>query len=58
MKYNSKYMIATTQIAKPKIFVFKAVLVFMLMNSTVLFINRKDNRHYLKVGHFFKKIAN
>ena len=55
MKYNNKYMIATTQIAKTKIFVFKAVLVFLLMSSTVLFINRKDNRHYLKVGHFLRK---
>ena len=55
MKYKNKYMIATTQIAKTKIFVFKAVLVFMLMSSKVLFINRKDNRHYLKVGHFLRK---
>ena len=36
-------MIASTQITNNDIFAFIAVLVFKLLNSKVLFINRKDN---------------
>ena len=43
---NSKYMIASTQIRKTGIFAFIAVLVFKVLSSKVLFINRKDNRNY------------
>ena len=42
--YNSKYVIALTQITKTEIFVFISVLVFNLLSYKVLFINRKDNR--------------
>ena len=38
-------MIASTQIAKTEIFTFIVVLIFMLLNCKVLFINRKDNRN-------------
>ena len=43
--YNSKYMIASTQITKTEIFTFIAVLVFKLLSRKVLFVNRKDNRN-------------
>ena len=43
--YNSKYMIASTQITNTEIFAFIAVLVFKLLSRKVLFINRKDNRN-------------
>ena len=38
-------MIALTQITNTEIFAFTAVLVFKLLSSKVLFINRKDNRN-------------
>ena len=41
--YSNKYMIASTEITNNDIFAFIAVLVFKLLNSKVLFINRKDN---------------
>ena len=44
-------MIASAKIANTKIFAFIAVLVFKLLSRKVLFINIKDNRNYLKVGH-------
>ena len=43
--YNSKYMIAATQITNTEIFAFIAVQVFKLLSRKVLFINRKDNRN-------------
>ena len=51
-------MIASTQITNTEIFEFLAVLVFKLLNRTVLFINRKDNRNCEKSRLLFKKIAN
>ena len=39
-------MIASTQIANIKIFAFITVLVFELLSSKVLFINRKDKSDY------------
>ena len=41
--YNSKYMIASTQILNTKIFTFIGALVFKLLSRKVLFTNRKDN---------------
>ena len=41
--YNSKYMIASTQITNTEIFAFIVVLVFKLLSLKVLFINREDN---------------
>ena len=38
-------MIASTEIANTEIFAFIAVLVFKLLSSKVLFINRKDKRN-------------
>ena len=43
--YNSKYMIATTQLTITETFAFIAVLVFKLFNLKVVFINRKDKRN-------------
>ena len=43
--YNSKYMIASTQLTNTKSFVFIAVLVIKLLSREVLFTNRKDNRN-------------
>ena len=43
--YNSKYMIATTQLTITETFAFIAVLVFKLLNLKVVFINRKDKRN-------------
>ena len=43
--YNSKSMIASSQITNTETFVFMAVLVFKLLSRKVLFINRKDNRN-------------
>ena len=51
-------MITSTQITNTEIFAFIAVLVFKLLSRKVLFIDRKDKRNCLKVGYFFKKIAN
>ena len=51
--YDKKYMIASTQITNTKMFAFIPLPVFKLLNSKVLFINRKDNSRLL-----FKKIAN
>ena len=39
-------MIASTQITDAEIFAFIAVLVFKLLRSKVLFINKKDNTNY------------
>ena len=43
--YNNKYMIASTQITKSKIFAFIAALIFKLFSRKVLFINKKDHRN-------------
>ena len=43
-------MIASTQITNTEILAFIIVLVFKLLRRKVLFINRKDNRNFLKVG--------
>ena len=43
--YNSKYMIASTQLTSTKSFVFIAVQVIKLLSREVLFTNRKDNRN-------------
>ena len=45
-------MIASTQITKPEIFTFIALLVFKLLSRKVLFIDKKDNRNCQKVGYF------
>ena len=42
--YNSKYMIASTQITNAEIFALITVLGFTLFSRTVLFIKKKDNR--------------
>ena len=44
--YNNKHIMALTQITNTKIFAFKAVVVFKLLNHEVLFTNRKDSRNY------------
>ena len=44
------YMIASRQITNTEIFAFITILVFKLLRRKVLFINRKDNRNFLKVG--------
>ena len=46
-------MIASTLITNTEIFALIAVLVFKLLSRIVLFINRKDNGNYSKVGYFF-----
>ena len=51
-------MITSTQIAKIEILAFIAVPIFKLLDGKVLFLNRKDNRNYLKSRALFKKIAN
>ena len=38
-------MIISTQLATTEIFAFLAVLVFVLLNRKILFINKKDNRN-------------
>ena len=43
--FNSKYMIASTQITNIEIFAFIDVLVFKLLSHKVMLINRKDNRN-------------
>ena len=48
-------MIASTQIANTESFAFIAVLVFHLLSRKVVFINRKSNRNYYKVGCFLRK---
>ena len=50
---NNKYIIGSTHITITEIFGFIAVLVFKIMRSKVLFINRKDNRNSRLL---FKKI--
>ena len=40
--YNSKYMIASTQITNTEIFAFVAGLVFKLLSRKVFFVNRKE----------------
>ena len=42
-------------VTKTEIFAFTGVLVFKLLNSKDLFINRKDNRNCLKVGYLLRK---
>ena len=42
---NSKYMIASAQVANTEIFTFIAVLTFKLLSRKGLFINRKNNRN-------------
>ena len=57
--YNSKYMIASSQITNTEILAVIAVLIFKLLSCKVLFINRKDNRNkLLKSRLLLKKIAN
>ena len=48
-------MISLTQITNTETFIFTAVLVFNSLSRKVLFINRKDNRNFLKVGYFSGK---
>ena len=48
-------MIASTQITNTEIFAFIVVLVFKLFSHKVLFINRKDNKNYSKVGYVLRK---
>ena len=48
-------MITLTQITNTEILAFIAVLVFKLLSSKVLFINRKGNRNCKKVGYFLRK---
>ena len=43
--YDSKYIIASTQITNTKVFAFIAVLVFKLLSRKILFKNKKDNRN-------------
>ena len=43
--YNNKYRTASIQITNTEIFAFIAVLVFTLLSSNVLFINKQDNRN-------------
>ena len=45
-------MIAPTQITNTEIFVFIAALVSKLLSRKILFINRNDNRNYLKKAAF------
>ena len=49
---------ASVQITNTGIFALIANLIFKLLSRKFLFINRKDSRNFLKVGYFFKKIAN
>ena len=53
--YNSKYMIASTQITNTEIFALISVLVFKLLSRKAFFINLKDNRNRSKVGCFLRK---
>ena len=50
-------MMALIQISNTETFAFKVILVFELLSRKVLFINKKDNRNYLKSRQLFKKIA-
>ena len=43
--WNSKYMIASTQITNTDGFAFTAVLVLRILSCKVLFIKRKGNRN-------------
>ena len=43
--YNTKYMIASTQITNTEVLIFIAVLVYTSLSRRVLFINKKDNRN-------------
>ena len=43
--YNSKYIIASTQITNTEDFALIALVVLMLLSRKALFINRKDNRN-------------
>ena len=53
--YNNKYMITSTQISNSENFAFIAALIFTLLSRKVVFINRKDNRNWWKVGYFLRK---
>ena len=48
-------MIASTQITNTETFAFIAALVFKLLSRKVLFINKKDNKNFQKVGYFLRK---
>ena len=52
--YNDKYIIPSTQLANTEIFTLIPVLIFNLLSRKVLFINRKVNRNYQKVGYFLR----
>ena len=54
---NNKHMMTLIQISNTETFAFKVILVFELLSRKVLFINKKDNRNYLKSRQLFKKIA-
>ena len=43
--YKNRYIIAPTQLTNTEMFAFISVLVLMLLNRKILFINRKDNRN-------------
>ena len=43
--YNSKYMMASTQITNTEVFPIIVVLVFKLFSRRVLLINRKNNKN-------------
>ena len=55
VNYIITHIIASTQITNTEIFAFIAILIFKLLNRKVLFINKKDNRNYQKVGYFLRK---
>ena len=48
-------MITSTQITNTDVFAFITVLVFKILSSKLLFIIRKDNRNWQKVGYFLRK---
>ena len=52
---DDKYMIASTQVTDTEMFAFIAVLVFKLLSHKVLFINRKGNRKWQKIGYILRK---
>ena len=52
---DNKYTIASMQITNTEMFSFITFLVFKLLSSKVLFLNRTDNRNCWKVGYFFRK---
>ena len=52
---DDKYMIASTQVTDTEMFAFIAALVFKLLSHKVLFINRKGNRKWQKIGYILRK---